>query len=138
MIAITDDISLAIEELLGRASGPLHLRLIIQPIVASILAIKAGLRDARAGNPPFLWAFFHEQEERRRLIRSGWEHIGKLFTIAFLFDTAYQIFVLHGFHILQSLIVATVVAVVPYITLRGIVTRLARTKPKAPPASRAA
>jgi len=137
--AITDQISLAIQELLGRSSGPLHLRLLIQPIVASVLAIKAGLRDARAGDPPFLWAVYNQPRERRRLIRTAWHHIAKLFVLAFLIDVVYQVFVLNSFHFLQSLIVAIVVAVVPYVLLRGTITRLAWKKSKkAPPASRAA
>lgn len=49
MDAISEIFSRAIEQLLGRASGPLHLRLVIQPIMATILAIRAGLRDAREG-----------------------------------------------------------------------------------------
>ncbi len=138
MIAITDAISRAFEELLGRSSGPLHFRLVLQPIVSSVLAGKAGLRDARAGRPPFLWTFVKDPDDRRRLLRSGWKDIGKLLTIAFLIDTVYQLLVLGEFHLLQSLIVAIVVAVVPYTLVRGIVTRLARSERKAPPASRAA
>jgi len=123
MNAIIDSLSRAVEQLLGRSSGPLHLRLIIQPVIASIIAIKAGLRDARQGYAPFFWTFLTKETERRRLVKSGWTDIGKIFVAAFMIDTAYQIFVLGAFYILQALIVAVVVAVVPYVVLRSLVDR---------------
>ena len=116
----------AISELLGRSAGPLHLRLILQPTVASILAIKAGMRDAKAGNPPFFYTLVTGEGQRKALMRSAWGDISKLFIIAMVLDTVYQYIVLKEFHLLQTLIVAIVVAVIPYTLLRGIVTRIAR------------
>jgi hypothetical protein len=40
--------------LIGRADGPLTLRLVFQPTVAVVLAIGAGLKDAREGRTPYL------------------------------------------------------------------------------------
>jgi hypothetical protein len=60
------------EMLIGRTDGPLTIRLIFQPAVAAILAIRAGLKDARDGRTPVtapLWisqSFF-----RHTLRRSG-------------------------------------------------------------------
>ncbi len=42
--------------LLARLDGPMHFRFIVQPLVAMFLGARAGLRDARAGEPPFLSA----------------------------------------------------------------------------------
>ena len=116
----------AIEQLLGRASGPLHLRLVIQPIMASILAIRAGLKDAREGNPAFFWTILTSPEERQILIRSGWKDIGKLCIIAAILDGVYQLIVFREYLVVQTLIVVIVVAVIPYTLLRGAVTRIAR------------
>ena len=134
MDGITEILSRTVEQLLGRSSGPLHFRLVIQPIIASAIAIRAGLRDAREGQPAFLWTLMtSELEHRRRLIRSGWKDIGKIFVMAIAIDTVYQLFMLRAFYPLQALIVAVAVAVVPYIILRGLVTRLARrTTPRSP------
>jgi hypothetical protein len=41
------------ENLGGRIGGPMSLRLLLQPTIATILAIRSGLADARAGKPPF-------------------------------------------------------------------------------------
>jgi hypothetical protein len=117
-------VSQAIEELLGRASGPMHLRLVMQPLMAAILAIKAGKRDAKAGAPPYLWSIFTSPEERAILLRSGWKDFSKAFVIAFVIDTVYQLVALKSFHPLQGVIVAIALCAVPYLLLRGPASRL--------------
>ena len=48
-----DDIWMRIVEDMGaRVTGPMKLRLVLQPLMASVFAIRAGLKDARAGRPP--------------------------------------------------------------------------------------
>jgi len=121
-----DALSRAVEELLGRASGPMHLRLILQPCMATLLAIRAGRRDARSGQSPFLWTFLTVPGERKRLAKTAWKDVGKIFVIALLLDTIYQIVALHQFRILQTLLVAVVLAILPYLLIRGPVTRIAR------------
>lgn len=119
-----------VDELLARSSGPLHLRLLIQPLVATSLAIRAGLRDARAGRPPFLWTLASDRGARRQLLRSAWADLGKLLILALALDCAWQLLVLGGFRPLEALAVATCVAAVPYALVRGLVTRLARRGPR--------
>jgi len=41
------------EDLIGRLGGPITLRLILQPTIAVILAIRDGLKDAKAGRSIF-------------------------------------------------------------------------------------
>jgi len=126
MDAIREILDRGVEQLLGRASGPLHFRLVMQPVMASILAIRAGLKDAREGQPAFFWAILTDPAERRRLLHSGWKDIGKVFVLALVLDTVYQLIVLRAFHVVQMLIVAVVLAIVPYLLFRGPTTRLTR------------
>jgi hypothetical protein len=126
MVVLPDVFSRAWEQLLDRSSGPMHFRLIMQPCVAAFLAIRAGIKDAREGNPVFLWTVVTSKAERELLLRSGWKDVGKVVILAIVLDAIYQFIVLHGFHILQALIVAIVVAVIPYVLLRGPVTRIMR------------
>jgi hypothetical protein len=121
----------AVAELLGRASGPFHLRLLLQPTMATLLAIRAGRRDAREGHPPFLLAFVSDPTERQRLLHSAWKDIGKIFVVALALDAVYQLVELHGFSLLQTLLVAIMLAILPYVLLRSIVTRLTQ-KRKSP------
>jgi len=102
------------------------LRLIVQPLVATILAIRAGVRDARDGQPAFFWTFLTNPGERRNLVRSGWEDVGKVAIIAIALDAIYQVIELKAFYVVQAIIVALTVAVVPYVLLRGAVTSVTR------------
>jgi hypothetical protein len=125
---ITDQLREAVDQLLGRASGPMHFRLIMQPLMATFLAFKAGRADAAAGRPAFLWEFFRNPTERGRLLGSAWKDLSKILLVAVLLDTIYQIIVLKEFHPLQTLIVAFVLAVLPYTLFRGPFARLFRAR----------
>src|SRR5512136_619418 len=114
------------EHLVGRLGGPLNFRLVVMPLVVTLLAIRAHLRDVREGRPTVLGAFFRDPSKRRRLLRSGLKDIGKVFIVACVLDTTYQILVLRSFYPGEVLVVAVVCAIVPYALVRGPVTRLAR------------
>jgi len=116
----------AIDELLGRASGPFHFRLILQPVMATLFAVRAGVRDAREGNPPFLYSFILHVDNRKNLAASAWKDVGKVFILAIVLDTVYQLVVLHAFRSLQTLIVAVVLSLIPYALVRGPAMRIAK------------
>jgi hypothetical protein len=114
------------EHLVGRFGGPLNFRLFVMPAVVIILAILAHLRDVREGRPTVVWAFFKDAAKRRRLLRSGIKDFGKVFIVACVLDTIYQIWVLKSFYPGELLVVAVVCAIVPYCLVRGPITRIAR------------
>ena len=123
MDAILEALSENVERLLGRAGGPLNFRFVMMPIVVTVLAVRAHLRDVREGKPIFFGAFVTSPTERRRLLRSGLKDFGKVFIVACVLDTTYQLLVFRSFFPLEMLIVAVVCAIVPYFLIRGPVTR---------------
>lgn len=96
------------------------------PLVVGFLAVRAGLRDAREGQPAFLWAILTHPAERGRLLRSALKDVGKVFIVAVVLDTTYQLVVLRGFYPVQVFIVAVACAIVPYVAIRSPVARLTR------------
>ncbi len=114
------------QNLVTRLTGPMNLRLIIQPAVATILAIRAGLRDAHQNRPPFLWAVLWNPAHRRELLRQGWKDVGKVFLLAAILDVVYQLIVHQGVYILELLITAVTLAIVPYVLIRGPISRIAK------------
>jgi hypothetical protein len=112
------------ENLIGRFTGPMNFRLILQPTVAIILAIRAGLADARQGRPAFLWAAIKDPAYRPELVREGWKDVGKVFILAVVLDAIYQLIVRRWLYPGETLIVATVLAIVPYALVRGPVNRI--------------
>ncbi len=113
------------ENLTGRLTGPMNFRLIIQPTVAMILAIRAGLRDARQNRPAFLWAVLWNPAYRHELLRQGWKDVGKVLLLATLLDLIYQLIVHRGVYVLELLITAVSLAVIPYVLFRGPISRIA-------------
>lgn len=121
-----EELTRGVENLVGRFYGPMSLRLIIQPAVATFMAVRAGLRDARQGNPPFLWTFASDAGRRRELLLQGWKDVGSVFLVALLLDSIYQLIEHSGIYTLELVLTATTLALVPYVVLRGLVTRIAR------------
>lgn len=111
------------EQLTGRVGGPLTMRFVLQPTIATILAIRAGMKDARAHKSPYLWTVLSNPAERPQLLRDGFKDVAKVFTLAIVFDVAYQLIVLKWIYPLQALLIAATLALVPYALIRGPITR---------------
>lgn len=116
------------ENMIGRITGPMKFRLLLQPTMAAIFAIRAGLADAKTGKPPYFWGLLTDPTHRANMLEDGWKSVGKIFVLAMVFDVIYQIIVERFVYPGEALIVALVLAIVPYLLLRGLVTRLARSK----------
>ena len=121
-----DTLTRIFEDLVARVSGPVHFRVILQPLMASIFAFLDARSDAHDGRSPYFARLVTDPEHRRALLRSGWKSVGKIFVLAIILDVVYQLWVLHWFYPGESLIVALVLAIVPYLLLRGTVNRLSR------------
>ena len=115
-----------LENMTARVSGPMKLRLVLQPTMATIFAIRSGLKDAREGRPPFLWTVLTDPASRDYLVKDGWKSVGKVFILAMALDIVYQIIVAHFIYPLEVVITAALLAIVPYTLLRGLTTRIAR------------
>jgi hypothetical protein len=113
-----------IDSLFARLDGPLHFRIIMQPAMAAILAVIDGVKDAKLGKPAYFWEVVTSPEHRRELIEGAWKRIGKIFILAVILDVVYQLIVTHWVYPGETLTVAIVLAVVPYILLRGPVNRI--------------
>jgi hypothetical protein len=113
-----------VEDLAGRVSGPMKFRLILQPLMAAIFAIRSGLKDARMGKPPYFWALFTNPESRAEMLRDGWKSVGRVFILGIIMDVIYQVIAVRRFHPLEALLVAAVLAIVPYLLVRGPVNRI--------------
>ena len=121
-------------DLLGRVTGPMTFRLVLQPLTAAFFAFRSGLRDAREGRPPYLWSLFAHADSRRKNILAGWADLARVILFAVALDLIYQAIVLHAFHPVEAAIVAAILVIVPYAALRGLVNRLARGVRSSPPA----
>jgi hypothetical protein len=120
-------------QLLARVSGPLKFRLVLQPLMASIFAIRSGVADARNGKPPYFWGLLSDPAQRDAMLKDGWKSVGKVFILALVLDIVYQIIVLRFVYAGEAIIVSFILAIAPYLIVRGLATRIARKKMAAPP-----
>jgi hypothetical protein len=118
--------------MVDRVSGPMKFRLLLQPTMAALLAIRSGLKDARAGKPPYFWTIATDRTARAELLRDGWKSVGKVFVLALALDVVYQIVELRFVYPGEAIIVALLLAIVPYLVLRGLVTRLMSRRDRRP------
>ena len=119
-----DTLGRILHDIFGRLDGPLHFRFFLQPLMATVFAIRDGLRDARTGQPPYFWSLFTRPSLRRELLRTGWKSVSKIFILAVVLDVIYQVIVYHWFYPFETVLVAVLLALVPYLLIRGPVNRI--------------
>jgi hypothetical protein len=115
-----------IGNLFGRLDGPLHFRFFMQPSMAIIFAVIDGIKDAKLGRPAYLWEMVANQDQRKELMKLGWKRVGKVFILAVILDVIYQLKVHHWFYPGETLTVAVLLAIVPYLLVRGPINRIAK------------
>jgi hypothetical protein len=113
-------------DFIGRFDGPLHFRLLVQPLMAILLAVRDGSRDAREGRGAYGWSLLTDPAHRRYLLENGWKGIFKVFVVAYALDVVYQLMVWRGLKPFEALLTAFILAVIPYALLRGPANRLLR------------
>ena len=113
-------------DLVERPSGPMAFRFILQPVMASIAAIRAGISDARTGRSPYFWSVLHEPQERASRMREGLNATARIILLGLVMDVIYQLLVLKTFYPVEALVIALLLALVPYLLIRGPTERIAR------------
>ncbi len=114
------------DELIARPSGPMAFRFILQPTMASIMALRDGIKDARADRAPYLWTILHDPDRRADRLYEGILAVFRVLALGVVMDTIYQVTVLHGLRPLQTIVVTIVLAFIPYLILRGPIARIAK------------
>src|SRR5262245_50718172 len=94
--------------------------------MASILAFRDGLKDAREGRPLYTWTLLTDSEHRASYLREGLRRVCRVIIFALVMDAIYQFIVLRWFYLGEALVTAFVLAVLPYLLIRGPAAHIAR------------
>ncbi len=110
----------------ARLHGPLSFRFVLQPLVIAVIACRAGLRDARMEGQAYGWAVLTNSVQRKELLLHGWREVAKIFILALVLDIVYELIVFRRIYPIRPLLVATLIALVPYPLIRGLASRIVR------------
>ncbi len=114
------------QNMLNRTGGPMTFRFFLQPIMASIAALYDGIKDARAGRSYYLWTILTDPAKRGGRLHEGLIATARVILLGLCMDVIYQLIEFETFHPAEAVIIALLLAFVPYVLLRGPVARIAR------------
>jgi hypothetical protein len=115
-----------VEDIPRRLGGPGRLRFVFQPLIATILGIRGGVADSRAGRPPYLYGVLFHPGLRRELMRTAFQSIVNLLLMGILLDIVAQWLILGVAHPGAALVVGPVLIVAPYSLARALSNRFSR------------
>jgi len=113
-------------QILARPGGPMTFRFILQPAMAAIAATRDGVNDARTGRSPYLWTVLRSGAERGGRLWEGFRATARILILGVVMDAIYQFIVLRRFYPAEAAFVALLLALLPYVLLRGPIARVAR------------
>jgi len=112
--------------LLERPGGPMTFRFYLQPTMAAIAALLDGIQDARTGRAPYFWTILSDPAKRAARLNEGLISTARVLLLGLGMDLIYQYVAFDTFHPAEAVIVAVLLAFVPYLLLRGPIARIAR------------
>jgi len=114
------------QNMIERPGGPMTFRFVLQPIMVTIAAFYDGLADARHGRSPYLWSILTNPAERNERLHEGLISTARVLLLGLVMDLIYQYIVFDTFHPGEAVIISVLLAFVPYLLLRGPISRLVR------------
>jgi hypothetical protein len=117
------------EHILEMMRGPGTARMIVQPMMAVLFGIVHGMRDRKAGHPPFVAGAMRAHEGRLRRLADGLRGVAVPVTIALIASVAFQYVVRAHVRLGYAVLYAFLAVVIPYFAARGITNRVAQLTP---------
>ena len=114
------------QNLFERPGGPMVFRFFLQPTMAAIAAWRDGLNDARSGRTPFFAGALMEPAQRAVRLNEALVATARIILLGLVMDGIYQAIEFKYFHPAEAVIIALLLAFVPYVVMRGLIARAAR------------
>lgn len=112
------------EGLIARVAGPMSLRFVFQPLIGLLLGVRDGMRDAKAGEPPFILDLINNNENRKEKLSSLLTSLSKTVLIAVVLDIIAQYLIFSQVRITSAVMIAIIILVVPYSIARAVTNRI--------------
>jgi len=117
------------QNLFERPGGPMLFRFFLQPAMSAIAAWRDGINDARTGRTPFFAGALADPAQRTVRLNEALVATSRIILLGLVMDGIYQAIEFKTFHPAEAVIIALVLAFLPYLLLRGLIARAARRWP---------
>lgn len=105
--------------LVVRPASPFGLRFVVQPVMAAIIACIDGVSDAKTGHQRHFLRPHGDAESRWAQLVEAVRAVANILFLAVILDTVYQLVDTRTFYPFETIVVALLLAVVPYLVVRG-------------------
>jgi hypothetical protein len=109
-----------------RLAGPGRFRFFFQPLFATILGVRSGIADAKAGRPPYVYGILFDSRSRGELAASAFREVVNLLLMGILLDSLFQWVLIGVSYPGAALLVGPVLIVTPYAIARAVANRFVR------------
>jgi hypothetical protein len=111
-------------DVFNRPGGPMTFRFVLQPVMAAIAALHDGIKDARRGRLPYLPKLLTHSGQQISSLKEGLIATARILLLGLGMDAVYQYTVLKAFYPGEMVIIAILLAFVPYLLFRGPIDRI--------------
>jgi hypothetical protein len=94
--------------------------------MAAIAALHDGIDDVRRGHKAFFWTALWDRTQPTGRLREGLNSTARIVLLGLSMDVIYQHKVLHTFYPIEAVLMAILLAVVPYFVFRWIIEGASR------------
>lgn len=108
----------------GMFGGRFQIRLILQPLLAFLLGVRFGLRDAKEGKRAFFMRLVEAQHDRWPILREGLRDAIVPLFIAFVIDGILQRIINGHVRPLAAVVVGALLVFLPFVIGRGLSNRI--------------
>ena len=105
-------------DIFERIHGPMTFRFYLQPTMALLAAFPDGIRDARLGHKSFFWSAWWNKDAPTGRLREGAVSTARVVLLGLSMDIIYQFKALDRFYPAEALMMAILLAVIPYFIFR--------------------
>ena len=112
--------------IVDRPGGPMSFRFLLQPTMAFIAALHDGIGDARNARTPYFHKLLTDPQHFGGNMNEALVATARIVLLALGMDAIYQAIVLKTFYPGEMVMVTILLALLPYVLLRGPIARIAR------------
>lgn len=112
-------------DIVDRSRGPMTFRYFLQPTMAALAALWDGIADARAGRPPYFWSLLAGTSGRVVSLNEALVSTARIILLGLGMDMIYQLRVFEKFYPGEAVVFTLLLAFIPYLLLRGPISRVA-------------